>query len=118
MVSLKLLQKSKLKKRLWHRCFPVNIAKFLRTPFYRTLAVASSGKTRIKSLKLVKFQFQLFLTTISWALSSCDDIVVKCNIHRKIFVVVFIHIVIQTSKHNLQRYVLKHNVSLYSEWLI
>ena len=22
-----------LKKRLWHRCFPVNIAKFLRTPF-------------------------------------------------------------------------------------
>ena len=25
-----------LKKRLWHRCFPVNFAKFLRTPFYRT----------------------------------------------------------------------------------
>ena len=22
-----------LKKRLWHRCFPVNFAKFLRTPF-------------------------------------------------------------------------------------
>ena len=22
-----------LKKRLWHRCFPVNIGKFLRTPF-------------------------------------------------------------------------------------
>ena len=22
-----------LKKRLWHRCFPVNLAKFLRTPF-------------------------------------------------------------------------------------
>ena len=22
--------------RLWHRCFPVNFAKFLRTPFYRT----------------------------------------------------------------------------------
>ena len=22
-----------LKKRLWHRCFPVNSAKFLRTPF-------------------------------------------------------------------------------------
>ena len=26
----------KLKKRLWHRCFPVNFAKFLRTPFHRT----------------------------------------------------------------------------------
>ena len=25
-----------LKKRLWHRCFLVNFAKFLRTPFYRT----------------------------------------------------------------------------------
>ena len=25
-----------LKKRPWHRCFPVNFAKLLRTPFYRT----------------------------------------------------------------------------------
>ena len=24
-----------LKKRLWHRCFPVNFVKFLRTPFYK-----------------------------------------------------------------------------------
>ena len=23
-----------LKKRLWHRCFPVNLTKFLRTPFF------------------------------------------------------------------------------------
>ena len=23
-----------LKKRLWHTCFPVNFAKFLRTPFF------------------------------------------------------------------------------------
>ena len=23
-----------LKKRLWHRCFPVNFAKFLGTPFF------------------------------------------------------------------------------------
>ena len=23
-----------LKKRLWHMCFPVNYAKFLRTPFF------------------------------------------------------------------------------------
>ena len=23
-----------LKKKLWHRCFPVNFAKFLRTPFF------------------------------------------------------------------------------------
>ena len=28
------MEKSLLKKRLWHRCFPVNFVKFLRTPFY------------------------------------------------------------------------------------
>ena len=31
-----------LKKRLWHRCFPVNFAKLLRTLFYRTPPVAAS----------------------------------------------------------------------------
>ena len=32
-----------IKKRLWHRCFPVNFAKFLRTPFlYRTPLVVAS----------------------------------------------------------------------------
>ena len=25
-----------IKRKLWHRCFPVNFAKFLRTTFYRT----------------------------------------------------------------------------------
>ena len=27
-----------LKKRLWHRCFPVKFAKFLRTPFSRNIS--------------------------------------------------------------------------------
>ena len=32
-----------LKKRLWHRCFPMDFAKFLRSPFfYRTPTVAVS----------------------------------------------------------------------------
>ena len=33
-----------LKKRLWHRCFPVDFAKFIRTPFFtehRTPLVAA-----------------------------------------------------------------------------
>ena len=30
---LEISQNPLLKKRLWHRCFPVNFAKFLRTPF-------------------------------------------------------------------------------------
>ena len=51
MVLLKILQNSQgnpcarvlflitlqLKKRLWHRCFSVNIAKFLRTPLFTEL---------------------------------------------------------------------------------
>ena len=35
-----------LKKRIWHRCFPVDFTKFLRTPifiFYRTALVAAAG---------------------------------------------------------------------------
>ena len=27
-----------LKKRLWHRCFPVNFAKLLRTPFLQNIS--------------------------------------------------------------------------------
>ena len=33
-----------LRKRLWRRCFRVNFAKFLRTPFYRIPQVAASEK--------------------------------------------------------------------------
>ena len=34
-VSLSLKVSTFLKKRLWHRCFPVNFAKFLTTPFFQ-----------------------------------------------------------------------------------
>ena len=34
------------KKRLWHRCFPANFTKFLRTPFLRTPLVAASVVTK------------------------------------------------------------------------
>ena len=36
-----------LKKRLWHRCFPVNFAKFLRTPFSQN----TSGRLLLCLLK-------------------------------------------------------------------
>ena len=29
------------KKRFWHRCFPVNFAKFLRTPFLQNISEIS-----------------------------------------------------------------------------
>ena len=39
-----------LKKRLWHRCFPMNFGKFSRTPFYRT----SPGNCFCNIIKLKK----------------------------------------------------------------
>ena len=33
LIKLQAPPTTSLKKRLWHRCFPVNFAKFLRTPF-------------------------------------------------------------------------------------
>ena len=41
-----------LKKRLWHRCFPVNFVKFLRTPFF------------------IEHRWWLLLGVKTWALSS------------------------------------------------
>ena len=34
-----------LKKRIWHRCFPVNFTKFLRTPFLQK-PVATTEKVK------------------------------------------------------------------------
>ena len=42
-----------LKKRLWHRCFPVNFAKFLRTPFfYRTPQVGAYENANVRNLRI------------------------------------------------------------------
>ena len=40
-----------LKKTLWHRCFPVNFTKFLRTPFFteRLWATASELFAKIRN---------------------------------------------------------------------
>ena len=97
------------------RCFPVNIAKFFRSPFFIEHLVAASGKIRPKPLKSAKFQFQLFFTTLaSYGLPlHCDKIVVKLYAHRKMFVVESIHIAIQTSKH-LNKVKIQFAVTLYS----
>ena len=33
LIKLQAARATLMKKRLWHRCFPMNFAKFLRTPF-------------------------------------------------------------------------------------
>ena len=41
-----------LKKRLWHRCFPVNFVKFLRTPFLQN----TSGRLLLGKSSVVEIQ--------------------------------------------------------------
>ena len=58
-----------LKKRLWHRCFPVNFAKFLRTPFLQN----TSGRLRLiesnfLSLYSLTKQFSIFLCSLFYFL--------------------------------------------------
>ena len=90
-----LLIKLQLKKRPWHRCWF-----FKNSFFYWTPLLAASGKIRTKSLKLEKFQLQLFLTLLGIMIFAlhCDIIVVKRDIHIKIFVVMPIYIANQTWK--------------------
>ena len=45
-----------LKKRLWHRCFPVKFAKFLRTPFlYNTFVRLLLSPSKFPQLLLLNF---------------------------------------------------------------
>ena len=53
-----------LKKRLWHRCFPVNFAKFLRTP----LLQSTSGRLPLKGLLTIKIKKKKNIDQI-WAIS-------------------------------------------------
>ena len=55
-----------LKKRLWHKFFPVNFAKFPRTPFfYRTPLVAASVYCRKRNSSQYKLKFK-------WRKISCQ----------------------------------------------
>ena len=47
------------KKRLQHRCFPVDIAKFLRTAFYRTPLVAASGPSTLIKLNSITDNYDI-----------------------------------------------------------
>ena len=88
---------------------------FKNTLFYRTSPVAASSKIRTKSLKLAKFQFQLLLTTLD-IMGSLYIVTYSCKTRypQKIFVILSIHIAIQTSNHltwnknSLQWYVVNH----------
>ena len=49
-----------LKKRLWHRCFPLNLAKLLRTPFFTEHLRANAsilGRNRSRSQMILLITF-------------------------------------------------------------
>ena len=62
-VFLEILQnslKKLLKKRLWHRCFPVNFAKFLGTPFptkHLQWLVLTAWTLKISQCKQLRYYF-------------------------------------------------------------
>ena len=66
------------KKRLWHRCFPVNFTKFLKTPFAqntsgRLLLWATASKTlntRVKIKRRSKVQEKIM---------SCEEKIMSCQ---------------------------------------
>ena len=51
-----------LKKRLWHRCFPVNFAKFLRTPFLQN----TSGRLLLSFIQIV-YSIRTLDLTETWS---------------------------------------------------
>ena len=55
-----------LKKRLWHRCFPVNFVKFLRTPFLQN----TSGRLLLglpENISKTSFDVNIFVSQINLA---------------------------------------------------
>ena len=70
-----------LKKRLWHRCFPVNFTKFLRTPFFTErlqwlllLVVISSLSLDLLKICVDNFKKELsfisFYFSFQWTIKS------------------------------------------------
>ena len=49
-----------LKKSLWHKCFPVNFAKFLRTPFLQ------NRSWRLLPINLVEWYSNLLNRSLTW----------------------------------------------------
>ena len=49
-----------IKKRLWHRCFPLNFAKFLRTPFLQNTSGRLFLYTAVNCFKTLNLTFRLY----------------------------------------------------------
>ena len=89
-----------LKKRLWHRCFPVNFAKFIRTPFLQNTSSSCfwpfslSRKWVSYRLTLTLIESLRFLCSNFNSRSACHNYstsVIGNRIHRLPFWGYFLH---------------------------
>ena len=55
-----------LKDRLWHRCFPVNFAKFLRAPFLQKTSGGYFWKSQKNDMKLRKIKVNKSVYIAKW----------------------------------------------------
>ena len=80
-----------LKKRLWHRCFPVNFAKFLRTAFlteYLSRLLLSFGNIRVREDPYSGIFYALYCGTnlVQILHSNCSPFVKQNNKkHEKLY---------------------------------
>ena len=80
------------RKRLRHRCFPVNVTEFLEKHlFYRTPPAATSGKLKVSEISKISVAAVFDCILYQGLPLHCDKIVLKHNGHRKIFVIESIH---------------------------
>ena len=60
-----------LKKRLWHKCFPVNFAKFLRTPFLQIIFFTEHLLATVFDIKILG-ELCIFDEILSFCMMVCD----------------------------------------------
>ena len=70
------IKKTSLKKRLWHRCFPANFEKFLKTPFLiehlRWLFL------NFTNITFTQYEFVISFKTITWE-KLVPLVVIRCH---------------------------------------
>ena len=99
-LRLSLIFNKLLKKRLWHRCFPVNSAKFLRTLSYRSPLVAASDGIFMDKKKLNLCQVSNLW--INGAIDNCLRLLIL-EFHTLIMMIMFlgicVHVLVLITKN-------------------
>ena len=67
-----------LKKRLWHRCFPANFAKFLRTPFLTEHFGGCFYTVKSTLQRTVSNEFTKTLINLTFMIGSCIEFIYSC----------------------------------------